>query len=725
MARIVIVDDRATNCHIFGRLAATIDKDVDVLTFTDPVEALAWLRDNPSDLIFTDYRMPGMDGAEFIRALREQTASADVPVIAITVYEERFLRLRALEAGATDFLLSPVDHHEFRTRARNLLALRRNQLDLAREAHTLAHRLEASERSRVLAVRDSSEQLAQVIDTLPAMISATDADGRILFVNRFYTEFVGRAGLHMVGEEARSVFGEEHDARSDALDRLIFETGKVLPAYEEELTDQHGAQRVFLTTKSTLKDVENRVTAILTSAVEITERKRTEAHLEHLAHHDPLTNLPNRTQLNERLRRLVTRGRRGDQMFALHILDLDGFKAINDLRGLDAGDAFLRALGGRLQAALQSGDMIARLGSDEFGILQGEVSDGRDVASFAQSMLDVVAGATDLSGGDILVSGSIGVAVFPADGSDPEALLKNAHLAVYKSKAEGGDTFSFYALDMATRARNAALLDLELRQAVTEGQFELFYQPQIDLRSGHIVGAEALLRWRHPTKGLLGPAAFLGRAEENGLIVPINEWVLREACVEAKRWTRVGLPPLRVGVNLSPVQFRKRTVPLLVAKVLGETGLDARRLDLELTESIVMQDMDAVANDLRQLLDLGVNVSLDDFGTGYSSLSYVKRFPVNRIKIDQSFVRNMLDEPNDAAIVRAILTLGHSLDLDVVAEGVETPEHLERLREEGCDEVQGFLFGQPATASVFVEQVRAETGMAHSTAARSAMAQSA
>jgi EAL domain-containing protein (putative c-di-GMP-specific phosphodiesterase class I) len=260
----------------------------------------------------------------------------------------------------------------------------------------------------------------------------------------------------------------------------------------------------------------------------------------------------------------------------------------------------------------------------------------------------------------------------------------------------------FYAADMHSRAQEARHLDSELRQAIQDNQFVLYYQPQVDLKTGHIVGAEALLRWRRPGRGIVGPGVFLARAEENGLIVPINEWVLRQACRDAKSWQRAGFPPLRVGVNLSAVQFRKQSVPLLVAKALAETGLDPRRLDLELTESIVMADTDAVAADLHRLHELGVSISIDDFGTGYSSLTYVKNFPVDRLKIDQCFIRDLATDPSDAAIVRAIVSLGHSLELDIVAEGVETADQLERLRAEGCDEVQGYYFGRPLPVGEFL-----------------------
>ena len=708
MSLIAIIDDRISNRNIFAQLARSVEPDVMVETFGDPSVALEWLSTHTSDLVITDYKMPQMNASVFIRRFRQLPNSADIPVIVITIFEERSFRLQALEAGATDFLNSPVDHHEFRTRARNLLTLRKHQLLHANRADLLERKLEHSERSRELALADLRERLVQVIDTLPMMISATGYDGQILFINANATSFFGVEAAKVVGAQSKVLFGEEAAARSFALDRMVFETGKALPPYEEEMIDRHGEKRVFLASKAPLRDHADIVTGALTSSLDITARKQTEANLRHLAHYDTLTDLPNRTLLGERIGDLVARARRGSGDFAVHLLDLDRFKSINDLFGRSGGNRFLVALSEQLSASLVEAEMIARLGADEFAVVQGNVRDTNDAEGFAQRILDAIHAYVDAEDQRLTTTASIGISVYPSDGSDAEDLLKNADLAMYKAKAKGGNIACFYAADLQMRARQAAILDKELRNAIAQGEFVLYYQPQVDLSTGLIVGAEALLRWRRAGAGIVGPNAFLPRAEENGLILPISEWVLREACMTAKSWQRAGLPPLRVGVNLSPTQFRRRTLPLLVAKILAETGLDPRRLDLELTESIVMHDYDEVCEDLRHLLQLGVHLAIDDFGTGYSSLSYVKRFPITRLKIDQSFVRDMAVDKNDAAIVRAIITLGHSMNITVVAEGVETADQLARLRAEGCDEVQGYYFGHPMPSDEFVELVRRE-----------------
>ncbi|MPZ55502.1 MAG: EAL domain-containing protein [Rhizobiales bacterium] len=703
MSVIVILDDRATNRKIFAKLTASIEADAQVHSFGDPADALVWLETHTPDLVVTDYKMPSMDGAEFIRRFRGHPQLAEIPIIVITVYEEREFRLQALQAGATDFLRSPIDHQEFITRARNLLKLRHQQLMLASRAAGLERKLEHSQE----ALRDSSERLAQVIDTVPAMISAADKDGRFLFVNAYQMSITGLDSTAVVGKEIAALFGEDPGARSRALDRKVFRTGKPLPSYEEAITDRSGVKRVFLTSKSPLRDHSNAVIGVLTSSLDITEHKRAEDHLLHMAQHDSLTGLPNRTLLSDLLRREFVLARRGDRPFALHRIDLDAFKNVNDALGHGVGDRFLKGIARRLQALTKDSDAVARLEGDEFVVLQTNATH-EEAEQFAQQVVATVSQPFVFADDLVEITASVGVTVHPRDGMDAQELLKNADLAMYQAKGDGGNRFRFYAADMISRAREALVLDSRLREAVNQNQFLLHFQPQIDLRTRRIVGAEALVRWQTPDRGLVGPAEFLPRAEKTGLILPINEWVLREACREAATWQQRGLPPLRIGVNLSSIQFQKQSVPLLVARVLGDTGLDPRRLDLELTESMLLEQTEAVVRDLRQLHELGVSISIDDFGTRYSSLTYIKHFPIDRLKIDQSFVRDLGSNPHDAAIVRAIVSLGHSLELEVIAEGVESAEQVSLLHAEGCDEVQGYFFGKPMPSSEFVARAIGE-----------------
>lgn len=708
MPRIVIVDDQATNRSIFSKLAASLEEGIDVRAFADPTKALHWLSQHPADLLITDYKMPGMDGADFTRKVRSQPYGADIPIVVITVYDDRSFRLRALEAGATDFLQSPVDHHEFLTRARNLLRLREQQNLVKTRARALEAELRDSERSREEALRNSRERLAQVIDTVPAMISATDARGQCIFVNAFQAAFSGLTTANCVGSDVSALFGDAQAERSRTLDRLVFERGEPLPSYEEEIVDRAGIRRVFLVTKSPLRDTTGVVTSVLTTSLDITDQKRAQSHLRYLAHHDALTNLPNRTLLRQRLQLEVTRTLETGEAFALHFLDLDRFKGVNDTLGHHLGDRLLEAVAARLQASLRQVDMVARLGGDEFAIIQPGLRNNQDAAELAQRIIDLLAQPFDLNGRSISTSASLGITICTQDSDDVEELLRNADLAMYRAKAEGRNGYRFFVESMHRNAQTAMVLEASLRQGLADQEFVLYYQPQYDLLSGTIVGAEALLRWRKKEQDLLEPTHFLSYAEENGLIVPINEWALREACREAKGWQRHGLPPLRVAVNISPVQFRRQDVCRLVMDAIHASGLDACYLELELTERIIMDETENAVRSLRKLKDLGVVLALDDFGTGYSSLSHVKRFAVDRIKIDQSFVRNLNAGSADTAIVRAIISLGHGLNLKVIAEGVETAEQLAQLRAEACDEVQGFYFSRPLTADAFAALLQEE-----------------
>jgi diguanylate cyclase (GGDEF)-like protein/PAS domain S-box-containing protein len=702
MPIVAILDDQFTNRQIFARLAASIADDIVVETFADPLEALSALKNLVVDLVITDFKMPHMDGAEFVRNFREIPGAEDVPVIVLTVYEERSFLLRALECGATDFLQSPVDHQEFVTRARNLLRLRRQQLLLAARADHLSAELVESERTREMATRDSRERLAQVIDSIPAVVRCADLDGRILFVNAFQASLLGKSATEVVGQPVAFFLGDESGARSNALDRMVAETGRAAPSYEEDVTDAAGTKRVFLSSKTPLAATGGAICGVLTTSIDISDRKQAENYLHHMAHHDSLTGLPNRMLLHQRISREIARARRGDRSFALHLLDLDDFKAVNDVHGHGVGDAYIAAIGQRIKELARRQDTVARLGGDEFAVLQTNIGRPEDAKRFAEQLLEAVALPFICDTGVVASTASLGITIHPTDAGDGATLLKNADTAMYRAKSDGGNRFSLYASDMQSAALGNATLDTDLRRALERDEFVLHFQPQIDAATGRIVGGEGLIRWNKPGVGLLGPAAFLPRAEATGFIVSINEWVVMEGCRAGRRWQQQGLDGVRVGINLSPLQFTRQNVPLLVTRALGESGLDPRLLDLELTESSVLEDSETLIAELTQIRTLGCEISIDDFGTGYSSLRYVKRFPVDRLKIDQSFIRNLPNDPNDVAIVRTIIALGHSLDLSIIAEGVETDAQREFLVREGCDEFQGYYFAKPLAFDDFV-----------------------
>ena len=499
-------------------------------------------------------------------------------------------------------------------------------------------------------------------------------------------------------------FGAKWGSLNRTIDQLVISSRNGLRSFEEEITGHDGKKRTFLTSKSPLVEGE-KVIGVVTSCQDITDRKAAEDHLHHMAHHDAMTGLANRTLLRDRVDREIGRCRRGDGRFAIHLIDLDGFKQVNDIHGHAAGDELLVGVGDVLRKVAGDDDLVARIGGDEFAVLQAGVKSDQQIEQLGRLITGALPSAIQAAKLATSVTASVGISVHPEDGRDFEKLIRNADLAMYRTKAASGNGFCFFAANMDARAREEQRLDSSIRKALDEGRFELLYQRQVDLGSGTIVGCEALLRMRDEDGKLLVPGEFLARAERNGLIMPINEWVLYEACRQGAEWQAKGLPDFTIGVNLSPVQFQRQSVPLMVARILGDTGMLPHLLDLELTESIVLHDREQVAQQLRQLLALGVKISIDDFGTGCSSLSYVKHFPVDRLKIDQTFVRDMLDNPSDLAIVRATINLAHSLGLEVIAEGVESDEIVDLLKQEHCDDAQGYHFGRPQAAHLFEKAV--------------------
>jgi diguanylate cyclase (GGDEF)-like protein len=436
-------------------------------------------------------------------------------------------------------------------------------------------------------------------------------------------------------------------------------------------------------------------------AIDITERKDAEARVEYLASHDALTGLANRTLLGDRISQAMAQMQRAGRLLALMFLDLDRFKEINDSYGHLVGDALLKQVAERLKGSVREGDSVARQGGDEFVILLTNLTAPQDLAHIANKIVAAFQEPFFIEGRQLYVTTSAGAAVYPHDGEDIPTLFRNADTAMYEAKEDGGNTFKFYSRDMSVHALARSELENALRVAIDHSQFELYYQPKVDARTCEIVGAEALIRWNRPGHGMVSPAAFIPLAEETGLISPIGAWVLKEACRQNRVWQDAGLPPLCISVNLSARQFRQADLTRVVEMNLIEANLPPDCLELELTETLMMHNTEQFIARLRELKEMGVRLAIDDFGTGYSSLAYLKRFPVDCLKIDQSFIRDIAADPHDAAITRSVIALAHSLDMEVVAEGVETASQLAYLREHGCDQIQGYHFSRPVPAAAF------------------------
>jgi diguanylate cyclase (GGDEF)-like protein len=536
-----------------------------------------------------------------------------------------------------------------------------------------------------------------------------DADNRLKVVNRRFCEIFRLAAEQVVpGISFRqvlemSVAAGNHIGRS-AGGLLAEEAGIAdLRASGDTRFQELSHGRVIAISRQAMADG-----GWVATYEDVTERQRAEAQIVFMARHDALTGLPNRVLFHERVEQALAQAGRAED-FAVLLLDLDRFKAVNDTLGHPVGDELLRAVAERLQACVREVDTVARLGGDEFAIVQSGVTKAEDAAVLARRIVEVVSQPYDLDGHRIMIGASVGISIAPGDGASCGKLLKNADVALYKTKAEGRGTWRFFEPDMDARLQARRALELDLWAALANNQFELHYQPLFDLRADRIGGFEALLRWKHPVHGMVSPAEFIPISEEIGLIVPLGDWVLKRACAEASVWPG----HVKVAVNVSPAQFRTGHLVESVTEALAASGLPAARLELEITESVLLTNSAATLATLHALRALGVRISMDDFGTGYSSLSYLRSFPFDKIKIDQSFIRDLATTEDAEAIVRAIIGLGASLGMRTTAEGVETDEQLAWLRTEDCAEVQGYFFSPSVPAAelpALIERWRGKMG---------------
>lgn len=553
----------------------------------------------------------------------------------------------------------------------------------------------------------SDEKLARLIlDQAAEAIVVCDVKGFVIRSNQAASRLAGRA-----------LIGQHFD---DCLP--LWHAGRRMPAFDRETPgDIHTGcdalapdgvrsldvslpvcgQELHLLMSSGPLYTGNKSLGWVFTLSDITQRRASEERIRHMAQHDALTGLPNRMLLMDRLQQGLALSGRRQRKLAVMLLDLDRFKTINDSLGHQVGDVVLQTIAARLSGCIRQGDTVARLGGDEFVVLLNDIQGPKDAGRTALQILEDIAGPIQVMDHQLLVTPSIGVACYPADGSDPDVLLKNADMAMYQAKLSGRDCYRFYTQQMSESADERLALGNALRKAITERQFEVYYQPQVDIKTGRLVAAEALLRWNHPEWGQLQPGRFIHVAEETGLITTISEWVLFTACQQNRKWQDSGLPGIRIAVNLSAAQLRQPSLPELVAAILAETRLAPDYLELELTESMVMENLEEISVSLGKIAASGVSISVDDFGTGYSSLTHLKKFPISKLKIDKSFVRDIVQDPDDAAITAAIIALCKNLDLKVTAEGVETEDQMAFLRKLECGIAQGFYFREPLSTVEF------------------------
>ena len=544
------------------------------------------------------------------------------------------------------------------------------------------------------ALRRREEEFRAVAENAPDGIMRFDPELRCLYVNEALAKTAGHPVSFFIGRPLAQ-FGIPEDltgALSAALRRAL-DTGDTQAidfAFAGPRGERHYHARI-----APERGRDGRPVSVIGISRDITERRRFEAHIQHLASHDKLTGLPNRALLGDRVEQAILQARRAHGSLALLFIDLDQFKLVNDSFGHAAGDALLVEVAERLKQTVREGDTVARLGGDEFVILLTNLAHAEDSAVVARKIAQALERPIALDSGELGVTGSIGISLYPEDGDSLDALLQCADAAMYRAKDAGRNAFHYYSAEMGEQARARVETEAGLRRAVEREELRLHFQPQVNLASGAITGVEALLRWQHPQRGMVSPAAFVPVAEESGLIVPIGQWALVQACRQAAEWSAAGLGEVKVAVNLSARQFWRGSVTESVRAALGESGLPPSRLELEITESVVMRDLQQVMLSLEQLRRMGVRVAIDDFGVGYSSLAYLRTMPISKLKIDKSFIHSIPGDPEATALVLEIVRLAHALSLEVVAEGVETPEQARTLREAGCEAMQGYLFARP------------------------------
>ncbi len=662
---LLLVDDEPHILSSLGRLLR--EEGYRIFTAAGGREGLALLDKERIDVIVSDQRMPQMTGVEFLSNVKE--LFPNTVRIVLSGYADFGAVSDAINRGAIyKFFTKPWDDE-----------LLRNNLQ------------EAFQRFELVC---KNEQLVQVFDSTIEGIMITDADGVIQSVNPAFTTITGYSVDEAIGSNPRLLQSGRQDRDFyQQMWQALTEMGE----WHGEIWNRRKSGEIYPEWLSitVIHNAFGNATQYVSLFIDITEQKANEARIEHQAYYDALTDLPNRRLFNEHLATALDMAQRREWTAAVMFLDLDRFKMINDTLGHDIGDRLLSSVAQRLTAAIRQEDLVARMGGNEFTLLLPQIDQRHDAVTVANKILQILSEPVTVEGHELYITASLGIALYPDDGVEADVLMRNADSAMYRAKERGGNQQQFYCAIMNSEAGERLALERDLHKALQRCEFELYYQPQIELVSDRITGMEALIRWRHPELGLVSPDSFIPLAEETGLIVAIGEWALHSACAQLKAWQEAGLAAQRVAVNLSARQFHDHDLLATVEAALATSGLAPAHLELELTESIVMNDAAATIETLSKLKAMGITLSIDDFGTGYSSLSYLKRFPLDTLKIDASFIRDLRDSEDDGAIVTAIIVMAHSLGLGVIAEGVEEERQLAFLQAQGCDEVQGFYFSRP------------------------------
>jgi len=687
--RILLIENDPAAAHeIRTALAAAVDRSFDMEWVRQLSEGLTRLDRRGIDAVLLNLSLPDSQGIETFDKLF--IATPDVPILILGGDDNEALAKQAVVRGAQDHLAA--GHLDSYSLPRAL----RNAID--RQAVEDALYVE-------------KERALVTLNSIGDAVLCTDVSGKITYLNLVAETMTGWGREEAIGQSLAEVFRIVDSATPrnfrDPIKAAVEQnmtTGLIVDCV---LIRRDGFESVIEDCSASIHDRAGRVIGAVIVFHDVSAARAMSRQMTHAAQHDLVTNLPNRLLLNDRIAQSISLARRQNRPLAVIFLDLDRFKYINDSLGHATGDKLLQAVSKRLLAGLRGSDTVSRQGGDEFVILLSEIADPEDVAASARKILLLLNAPHSIGGQDLLIGGSIGISVYPADGEDAETLIKNADTAMYRAKERGRNNFQFFKAEMNLKAVERQSLEGNLRRAFEREEFLLHYQPKVNLDTGEITGGEALIRWQHPDRGLVPPSQFVPIAEDCGLILQIGRWVLREACSQARAWQNAGLPPLRIAVNVSAVEFRDKGFAERVQTVLSETGLEARYLELELTEGVLMEDAESMVSVLQELKRMGVHLAVDDFGTGYSSLSYLRQFPIDVLKIDQSFVHQITADPDDSMIVSAIINMAKSLKHVVVAEGVETREQRNYLQAQHCAEGQGNLFSRPLAAARFAHFMKA------------------
>ncbi len=691
---ILIVDDTPANVGVL--LEYLEDCGFDVAVAQDGAEGLQRAQYLLPDLILLDVTMPGMDGFEMCRRLKALDGVRDIPVIFMTALTDTRNKLAGFEAGAVDYVTKPFEIEEVLVRVNAHLHLRNMQRQLAASNAQLQQ--EVAERR---ATEQALRLMTSAIESSTNAIFLSQAGNNLIeYVNPAFEKMTGYLSAEVVGRDSRLLQGGEAEQNGSEIIAAALarggEASAVLRNYRKDGSMFWGDWHI-----APVRGHGGAPSHFVGVLNDVTEAKQLEQLLKQQANYDALTGLPNRLLLMDRIGQVVASAARQQGQAIVAFLDLDHFKDINDSLGHDAGDALLREIVARLLDCVRDSDTVARLGGDEFVVvLQDQLAGGVSLP-IMQRIVERIAEPVWLLGAPHAVTCSIGISIYPQDGGDAATLLKNADTAMYRAKQIGRNSFQFFTPEMNARLNERLTLEADLRKALEQDEFELHYQPKVDLRTGNITGCEALVRWHHPLRGLLPPAHFIPAAEESDLILQLGEWVIGQACRDNAAWIAAGLPALPVAVNLSARQFDRQDIAALLLRVFQETALAPGMLELEITESLSMQDPQKTFEIIQRLKAIGVSVAIDDFGTGYSSLAYLKKFPVDTLKLDRSFIHDITSNPDDNAIATAVIEMAHSLRLQVVAEGVERVGQMALLKARGCDQMQGFLFSPAVPAAAY------------------------